>query len=66
MKAGMMPAKSHVPDNAPIKSKMRMASVAVPMLWAMASRMSVHVVPRPMPKAPANRAASNKAIWLEP
>ena len=62
----MMPANNQVPLRAPMSSKMRMASVAVPMLDAMVSRMVSQVVPRAMPSPPAAKAAKRRAIWLEP
>ena len=66
MKAGMMPARSQVPDKAPMSSRIKRASVAVPMLWAMASRMDSQVVPLAIPNAPALNAARSNAIWLDP
>ena len=60
-----MPAMSHVPDNAPIINKMRMASVVWETECAMASLMAFHCTPRPADVA-CDEGRQSMAIWLAP
>ena len=66
MKAGMMPAMSHVPERAPMSSRMSSASEVLPMVFPMDSAMVCQTTPRAIPMPAARKAATSMATWFGP
>lgn len=63
---GITPLISHVPDKAPMISRMRMDGIAAPMVSVILSEICSHDMPLLRDTHIATNADSIRATWLDP